>query len=241
MEPAAFLSAKWKHLIMINYEVDPSILAPYIPTGTQIDLWKGKALISLVGFMFLDTYVNGFSIPFHRDFEEVNLRFYVKKSDTAEGERRGVVFIKEIVPRWGIAFLARYLYNENYAALPMQHLIEQHAEKIRVEYSWKYKGRWQKIGVGCQGIPYIPLSGSEAEFITEHYWGYTIQQNGETLEYQVKHPPWRIWEVGHNEVAVDLKAFYGTVFTPSLEKPPVSAFLAEGSEVRIFKGRKVKF
>jgi len=238
MTSALFLSAKWKNLVMINYEIDPSVLSSFIPKGTQLDLWNGKALISLVGFMFLDTYVHGVSIPFHRNFEEVNLRFYIKYN-SPEGEHRGVAFIKEIVPRWGIAWLARLLYNENYVALPMRHLVEDQHSQIKAEYQWKFNGTWQKISVRCQGNPRLPLPGSEAEFITEHYWGYSSQRDGETLEYQVKHPHWRIWEVDHCEMAVDIKNLYGSQFVPFLERQPVSSFLAEGSEVTVFKGLKL--
>jgi len=234
MTTQLFLTAKWQYLVMINYEIDPAVLKPFIPAGTQLDLWEGKALISLVGFMFRDAKAWGFAFPFHRNFEEVNLRFYIKSE-----ERRGVAFIKEIVPRRGIAHLANFLYNENYVALPMQHLIEQSPTQISAEYRWKFHENWQKIGVGCHGMPMLPLPGSEAEFITEHYWGYSILKSGETFEYQVQHVPWRIWEADHFEVSADTKSFYGAQFAPFLEKPPVSAFLAEGSDVTVFKAERL--
>ncbi|MFA6916785.1 MAG: DUF2071 domain-containing protein [Parachlamydiales bacterium] len=234
LEP--FLSAKWKYLAMINYEIDPSILTPFIPQGTQIDLLNGKAYVSLVGFMFLDTFIRGFPIPFHRDFEEVNLRFYVKKNDDG---RRGVVFIKEIVPRWGIAYIARRFYNEKYVALPMKHLINKQTTHISVEYQWEFKGKWQKIALQCQGEPHPLISGSEEEFMSEHYWGYSVQRDGGTLEYQVEHLPWRIWNAELCDVAVDMESLYGPVFAPFLEEKPASSFLAEGSDVLVYKGERV--
>lgn len=231
-----FLSAKWKHLVMINYEIDPSVLAPFVPQGTELDLWNGKAYVSLVGFMFLDTYVKGYAIPFHRNFEEVNLRFYVKKN--ADG-RRGVTFIKEIVPRWGIAYIARRLYNENYVALPMKHHIQELPTGISAEYAWKFKDKWQKIGLQCQGDSYFPSVGSEEEFITEHYWGYSLQHDGGTMEYEVKHPQWRLWKAEQYEVAVDVESLYGSTFAPFLKRKPTSSFLAEGSDVQVFKGERM--
>ena len=101
-----FLTAQWRDLLMVNYEVDPSLLADRVPLGTTLDLFEGKCFVSLVGFMFLDTRVMDFLIPFHVNFEEVNLRFYVKRETRTE-IRRGVVFIKEIVPRGAIAWVAR--------------------------------------------------------------------------------------------------------------------------------------
>lgn len=234
----SFLTAKWQYLAMVNYEVDPSILRPFVPAGTELDIWNGKTFVSLVGFMFLDTYVRKIAFPFHRNFEEVNLRFYVKRN-SSDGERRGVVFIKEIVPRWGIACLARLLYNENYVALPMRHHWEFQPPKINIEYEWKFKGAWQKIELSCQGAPQFPARGSEAEFITEHYWGYNTQRGGGTMEYEVKHPSWRVWEADHCEIFADMKNLYGPQFAPFLEKPPASSFLAEGSEVTVYKGIKL--
>ena len=239
MTSTIFLTTEWQNLAMINYEIDPTVLNPFIPAGTELDLWHGKALVSLVGLMFLNTRVQGFAIPFNKNFEEVNLRFYVKRTLPSGEVRRGVAFIKEIVPRRGIAFIARLIYNENYVAFPMQHLFEQEDMNIRVEYRWKIDGQWNKFRTDCQGFPKLPSSNSEAEFITEHYWGYSVQKNGETLEYQVEHSPWRIWEAVHFEVAINATACYGENFTPFLEKAPVSVFLAEGSDVTVYKGTKL--
>src|ERR1700733_8877671 len=139
-----FLSAEWRYLVMLNYEVDPALLSPDVPAGTNLDFYDGKTFVSVVGFMFLSTKVLGLSIPMHRDFEEVNLRFYVYRK-APDGLRRGVAFIKEIVPRRGIAAIARLRYNENYVGLPMKHRIdtsEPNAAPKEVEYSWSFGGRW---------------------------------------------------------------------------------------------------
>lgn len=234
MTSTVFLSAQWRHLVMINYEIDPGILEQYVPKGTQLDLWKGKAYVSLVGFMFLDTRVRGISVPFYRNFEEINLRFYIKHS-APEGERRGVAFIKEIVPSKAVAYIARRVYNEKYIALPMCHRIEKIDTQISVEYGCKFNGKWEKFGVRCSGDPQPIVQGSDVEFITEHYWGYSVYHDGETISYEVQHPRWNVWNADHCEVDEDLKSLYDPVFTPFLEKPPASAFLADGSTVQVFK------
>jgi uncharacterized protein YqjF (DUF2071 family) len=99
-----FLTAEWRNLAMLNYEVDQSLLLPFVPSGTTLDQWEGKTYVSLVGFRFLKTRVLGLPVPFHTNFDEVNLRFYVRRR-IAGDVRRGVVFIREIVPRWAIASL----------------------------------------------------------------------------------------------------------------------------------------
>ena len=115
-----FLTAEWRELAVLNFEIDPALLKPWMPQSTELDLWNGTALVSLVGFQFLDTRVLEAAIPFHRNFDEVNLRFYVQGS-----EGRGVVFIREFVPRPAISLIANSLYGEHYATARMQHSIER--------------------------------------------------------------------------------------------------------------------
>ena len=86
----SFLKAEWRKLILANYKVEPELLKPYLPYGTELDLWQDSCYLSLVGFMFVNTKIKGVKIPFHVNFEEVNLRFYVKRYDNGEW-KRGVV------------------------------------------------------------------------------------------------------------------------------------------------------
>ena len=233
----AFLTAEWRHLVMLNYEIDPVALAPLVPAGTELDAWQGRTLVSLVGFLFIHTRVLGVPIPRHRNFEEVNLRFYVRRR--SEGTwRRAVVFVKEIVPRRAIAFLARILYGENYVALPMSHVVaDELATGVRrVSYAWTSGGREHRMDLMVTGMPHPIQDGSEEEFITEHYWGYSRARNGGTLEYQVTHPPWRVWRAREASFDGDGGALYGPRFAACLGRPPVSALLAEGSPVTVYRG-----
>jgi uncharacterized protein YqjF (DUF2071 family) len=236
---AEFLTAKWVHLVMLNYEVDPGLLASRVPAGTTLDLWYGKCFVSMVGFQFLDTRVLSVPIPLHRDFEEVNLRFYVRREQDGE-RRRGVVFIKEIVPRAAIAWVARVLYNEAYVALPMAHDDRLEAPERHVSYSWEYGGRTCRLGLRAAGTPYFPQPDSEESFIAEHYWGYVRQRDGSTVEYQVEHPSWQVWRGEAPEFECDVEALYGAEFVETLSRPPTSAFLAKGSEIMVRRGRALQ-
>ena len=191
-----FLTAEWRYLAMLNYDVDPTVLRPLIPAGVELDTFEGRACISLVGFMFLRTRVLGIPIPFCRNFEEVNLRFYVRRKAT-DGWRRGVVFVKELVPRRIIAWVARTAYNENYLALKMDHRIDRRSQEpdspSSVTYSWQFNENNYQIHVATMGADYVAPPGSEEEFITEHYWGYCRQRDGGTVEYRVAHPSWLVW------------------------------------------------
>ena len=228
-----FLTANWRYLSILNFVVDPTIIAPLVPPGTELDYENGDTFVSVVGFLFLDTRMLGLSIPMHRDFEEVNLRFYVRKK-SADLWRRGVVFVRELVPRRAIALVARGFYGERYAALPMKHDIEHVDLRLNVGYSWRRGGNWEWLKMSANGEPQSIPADSHAEFITEHYSGYTCIRGG-CSEYRVEHPRWKVWNADKFELHADIATLYGDRFTEALSAPPYSAFIADGSPIEIFK------
>lgn len=229
-----FLTAHWKDLIMANYEVDPTLLAGRVPRGTEIDLFEGKCFVSLVGFMFLDTRVFGIPIPFHVNFEEVNLRYYVKR-DTGEETRRAVCFVKEIVPRFAIAAVARTMYGEPYECWSMDH----DRTETTVSYDWSKSGCNNHLSVEIDESVGVPADGSHGEFIIEHYWGYTERGNGRVDEYKVEHPKWKLFSVKNETIDVDFAGTYGDEFGFLAGQKPYSVLLAKGSEVAVYKGKPI--
>jgi uncharacterized protein YqjF (DUF2071 family) len=230
--PSIFLTAEWRSLLMVNYVVDPAVLVPLVPFGTELDLWNGRAYVSIVGFRFLKTRVLGVPIPLHRNFDEVNLRFYVRRQVGGEW-RRGVVFVKEIVPRRAIAFVARMIYNENYVRHSMRSSVTIPGE---VRYEWRRDGVWERVSATVVGEAYQPAADSEEIFITEHYWGYARQRDGSTVEYGVEHPPWRVCRCEQPMLSCDVTRLYGEQFAAYLAGSPSSAFVAEGSAVVVRRG-----
>jgi len=225
---------------MLNYEVDPALLLSLVPDGTELDRWHGKVFVSLVGFQFLKTRLLGFlPIPMHSNFEEVNLRFYVRRQ-TGNEVRRGVVFMREMVPRHAIAFVARTFYNENYVALPMAHEIRRVRDNdLRVAYRWRSGNLWSGIHLETEGRSELPAEGSVEQFITEHYWGYAAQPGGGCVEYRVTHPSWKVWQVRQSAFEGDTERFYGEEIATVLRGKPESAFLAEGSTVGVMRGKRL--
>jgi uncharacterized protein len=234
---SAFLTAEWRKLAMANFSVDEKVLEPYVPRYTEIDVWQGTCYVSLVGFMFMNTKVRGFTIPFHSNFEEVNLRFYVRYREKTEW-KRGVVFIREIVPRYGLSFVAKAFYNEPYVTMPMDHLWSTSKETLSVQYRWK-KGRWNSLKVLADFTPRELTENSEEEFITEHFWGYTRISSSQVAEYGVEHPRWKVYPVRDHWIDVDFAKVYGDNFGFLQAEKPVSVFLAEGSEIVVRSGRKI--
>ncbi|HET7620425.1 MAG TPA: DUF2071 domain-containing protein [Gemmatimonadaceae bacterium] len=241
--PRTFLTAEWRWLVMLNYRVAPGLLRPYVPAGTELDCWNGATYLSIVGLLFRDTRVLGVPVPFHRHFEEVNLRIYVRR--TVDDEvRRAVTFIRELVPRRAIATIARLTYNEPYTALPMRHRLgptdDRTGAPAMVEYRWLHHGDWCRLSVEPTGVARPLEAGSEEEFITEHYWGYTRQRDGGTIEYRVEHPPWRVWQLRNARLQGDLASLYGSELASVLSGTPASVFLADGSAVSILAPERLR-
>lgn len=240
-----FLTAEWRHLLMVNYAVDPAVLLPLVPAGTELDLYHGVALVSMVGFRFLRTRLLGVPVPGHADFDEVNLRFYVRHTTSAGEVRRGTTFVREIVPRMAIAHTARLCYNEPYVALRMRSTAPRGSEAATAPLAYEWRGggrdprRWHRLAATVDG-PAAPLApGSTEEFVAEHYWGYTRQRDGGTVEYQVAHPRWRAWPVRDAEFDADAEGLYGAAFARALGASPHSAFVAEGSPVAVYFPRRL--
>lgn len=229
-----FLTAEWLDLIFANYVIDPSVLLPHVPAKTELDFYDGKCFVSLVGFLFSDVSVRGLRIPGHTEFPEVNLRFYVRYKENNEW-KRGVVFIKEIVPKRIISLVANTFFNERYSTLPMTYSRKSENKKISVSYSW-LKEEQHSVAVVADENKMALLKDSEEEFITQHFWGYTPGK-GRTSEYHVTHPAWNIYPVNEYQVKCDFGKLYGQEFDFLSTMQCHSVFLADGSAITVFPKR----
>jgi len=236
-----FLRAEWRYIVMLNYEIEAGLLQPLVPAGTSLDLWQGRALVSVVGFRFLETRVAGIPVPLHGRFDELNLRCYVRR-DLPDGEvRQGVVFVRELVARPAIALAARWRYNEPYRVVRMRSVApaERTDTPGRLIYEARVAGGWHGVAATAAGAAAVPAVGSEAAFIANHYWGYTRQRDGGTVEYAVHHPAWRTWSAVEPRLGPGLRESYGFPFNRALADAPVSAFIADGSAVTVSRPRRV--
>ena len=275
--PFTFLTAEWRKLIMAQYEVPHALLEPRLPQGLELDLYEGRAFVSLVGFLFDRVRIFGVPLPFHTRFEEVNLRFYVRRPMPDGSARRGVVFLSEIVPRPAITLVARALYGEAYSTAPTSHswgtigsdpyakppgggrrkarkhllalqqsvpgvphdAVPWRRPEFQVDYEWKHRQRWQRLGVRSENCLETIAPGSMEEFITEHYWGYTRTRHGGTAEYGVEHSRWKVYPVRQYRIACNFGSLYGPEFTSLEQRAPDHVLLAEGAPVRIRWGGNI--
>ena len=247
--PFTFLTAEWRKLIMAQYEVGPEVLAKHLPAGLELDLYQGRCFVSLIGFLFDRVRILGVPVPFHTRFEEINLRFYVRRPMPDGSARRGVVFLSEIVPRPATTLIARTLYGEAYSTAPTNHRWssqgpDAHAVRhgelpLEIEYEWKPKAEWQRIAVRAGNGKQPMRPGSLEEFITEHYWGYTPRRGGGTAEYAVEHRRWEVYPVQAHRIACDFGTLYGPAFADLTKRDPDHVLLAEGAPVRIRWGGNI--
>jgi len=234
-----FLSAHWEHLVMANYTVPPEVLKPYLPHGVTLDLYHEKAYVSLVGFMFKDTRLFKLPIPFLGTFEEINLRFYVKRTEGGE-VKRGVVFINETVPYQAVAWLANQLYQEHYLAIPTKNRIEILRDEKIIRYEWKINKQWNHLEVNTSTVSEPMVNNSIESFIFEHYYGYTKISDNVSQEYKVNHPSWLINKVNDYSIQCDFKEMYGNDFSFLNSAQPDSVIFAKGSPVTV-NWKRTKF
>jgi len=235
-----FLSTEWRDLLMLNYEIDPALLQPFVPRGTELDSFEGKTYVSLVGLRFARTKLFGLiSVPFHSNFDEVNLRIYVRRRERSE-IHRGVMFIREIVSLPAVTFVARLAYAENYMTLPLRHSINLTDSGGSIEYRWEQKRQRFRLHGQTDGDPSRAADGSLEQFISEHYWGYSRRRDGGSLEYHVAHKPWRIWRASFAAFEGEGTALYGSTLGSVLSRPPRSAFIADGSPVLVYAARRIE-
>lgn len=227
-----FLTAKWQNLIMANYEIDPSLLQPYLPKGVHLDYFNGKTYISLVGFLFKNTALFGLPMPLIGTFEEVNLRFYVVRKIGNE-IKRGVVFINETVPNQLVAWVANKLYKEHYKAVETAHRWTLTEENKEIEYLWKVNHKWNSLSVNASTSAIKMQAGTMQSFIFEHYYGYTKLDQSQSIEYKINHPSWEVNMVNQFDIKCDFGLFYGSDFEGLTDIKPHSVFLAEGSAISV--------
>ena len=247
--PFTFLTAQWRKLIMAQYEVDPALLQRRLSPGLELDFYHGRCFVSLIGFLFDRVRILGVPPPFHTQFEEINLRYYVRRPLPDGTARRGVVFIRELVPKPAIVLLARALYGEAYALARTSHHWSSQGSDARavrhgrlpleVSYEWQHRGQWQRLGVRAANTHVPMAAGSLEEFITEHYWGYTPTRAGGTAEYAVEHPRWEVYPIQQHRVSCNFGSLYGSDFAALTQRSPDHLLLAEGAPVRIRWGGKI--
>ncbi len=236
-----FLKANWEDIIMANYEIDPEILIPFLPKGVELDLYEGKCYVSLVGFMFKNTKLFTIPIPYFGNFEEINLRFYVKRTEE-NVVKRGVVFINETIPYPIVAWVANKLYKEHYTVVPTKHEIVLEESSKKVKFEWLVNKKWNSITLLASTKSEAMSPNSLERFIYEHYYGYTKINENETEEYKLQHPSWKVSEVLDYQIDCDFEAMYGKSFSVLNRTKPEAVFIADGSSVKVeWKRNRLNF
>lgn len=223
-----FLKAQWQDLIMINYEVPRTLVEKYLPAGCEVDLENNRCFASLVLFQFKDCKVKGISWPGYRNFSEINLRLYVTFKDNDE-IKRGVIFVKEFVPKKLIAFIAQKLYKEPYFYSQIDYSSKADEKQRQLSYSWQEA----QVSISSADNWQDLKQGSHEEFILEHYWGYSKHSPQKTNEYEVIHPAWQFSPIEIHKSELDFAKLYGQDWGFLNQQKPYSSFIAKGSEIAV--------
>lgn len=216
--------------------MDPALIAHLAPRGLEPDTRDGRAFASLVAFDFLDTRVLGVRILGHADFPEVNLRSYVVEPGSG---RRGVFFVRELVPRRAIVWVARTIYNEPYSHARMSSRVARTDASLEVRHEWTVDKRASSLMIRADVGAAVPDERSEAHFFKEHQWGFGRDRRGRTLMYEVHHPVWATHVVRETAINVDFGTLYGSEWAPLTNAAPHSVMLAAGSAVQVHNAKKL--
>jgi len=228
------MRAQWKDLLLVNYRVDRALLEPHVPSGLELLDWQGDVYVSLVVFDFRRVRMWGLAIPGQTDFPEWNLRFYVREK--AGEKRRGVVFIRELVPRRLVSLGARWLYNEPYETWPMslQALSTKQGKQIR--HDLRHRSGAMSISFRASEQSCVPSEHSKSHFFKEHSWGFGTTRAGKTLAYRVHHPIWTTREVSGLSININGAALYGEPWNFIGSVKPDSVIFADGSDIEVYAG-----
>lgn len=224
-----FLTARWLNLVNLTYRVPAAMVEPYVPRGVTLDVDKGDSFVSFVVFEFRDTRVKGLSVPFHRDFPEANLRFYVR-----HGDRRGVVFIREYVPKAAIAWTARWIYNEPYRTTAMACV-----HKPAPGEGIRYRVGPVELDVTTEPIESVPSETTREHYFKEHHWGFGRRRNGETLVYRVDHPVWATRAITGLRRNGSFGSLYGEAWKGLDGLEPECKIFAVGSAIEVYPAQSL--
>lgn len=232
------LTAEWRHLAFLNYVVDPTLLAPHLPAGVELDSYNGEHYLSVVGLLFQKLKLLGISLPDHQSFAQINCQFYVRRKK-GKGWRRGVTFLRQIIPQELTAKVGRAVGRGNYLRTPTHHEISFEGGSVDhmgrpisdgvVKYGWG-EGESERLEMRTTGLPQPTGFGPQEQFLSQRLWSYTAR-GPRTIEMRVEHPEWFYWEAGSTSLAADPESLGAGVFAEILKAPPESAFLAKGSKV----------
>ncbi|MDC0257422.1 DUF2071 domain-containing protein [Crocinitomicaceae bacterium] len=221
-------------MISANYVVDPEFIKKYIPKGTELELFEGKCYVSLVAFLYSNTKLMKVPVPFHRKFEEINLRLYVKRKIGENEWRSEVAFPKLFFPKRAVSIVANTIYKEKYETRRMNHSWSEDSEYLHTRYGIK-KGDWHNINVvtNKQAEPIAP--NTPEHLFSKHYWGTAQINNEKCTVYEVDRSEWNIYKTVDSDISFDFASVFGSDFHALTNLEPESVQLFDGSPVTVYK------
>jgi uncharacterized protein len=225
-----FLTARWENLLVVTYAVPDRALSSHLPQGLSLDRLGGSARVSFVAFDFARTRVYGLALPGHVNFPEINLRCYVRA-----GDDRGIIFLREFVPRLGVVVGARVRYNEPYERIPMRsHVgpVAGRADRLRIRHV--FGDRLSSVTAEVDAVGSLPDEASDGRWLTHQTFGFGQTRWGGLRQYRVEHPLWPLHTVHRLDLDVDFAGLYGEEWGFLAGATPSHVTFAAGSAVAVY-------
>ncbi len=240
---SAVIAARWRNVAILSWPIDDQRLAPLVPDGMLLDRWAGEGYISLVCLVMENLRL--LTLPaLPRRFAEVNLRFYVQPA-SADGDRRGVVFLRQLVSNPFVAFAGRRILREPMLTTPVTCKVESEdsvdrQRRLGLRYQWRNGSHDAALRITASGDAYLAEPGSLEEFVTARYWGYNGTSGSRVRAYRISREPWSLVPVIDHELNIDAETRFGPRIAEVMAGPPASALLALGSESRVHWPTKLR-
>ena len=236
------MRARFSELVALNFSIDPAILQPLVPRGLELDFFKDETYVSLIAMMLRDVRVFGFPIHIASGFEEINLRFYVRRR-VGDSYRKGACFLKDYVSGAAAAWVLGRIFKAEFGRLKLKHKNSGFDPKEEnaipeVDYQWKVDDHMNRVRVKAREKVQRMGADTKVGFILNHNNEYSCR-NGKTLEYAMARPQWVVWNAAQANFTCDVRKLFGPEFEKPLSRRPASVFVTSGSEVVIYKPTEV--
>lgn len=217
----SFTLQSWRDVVFLHWRVDPDVVAPLLPPGTEPDLVDGTTWIGVVGLRMTDLRVGPVPYP---SFLELNIRLY----SCGTSGQRAVVFraMEASEPVFAAASRSSTRLPYTWAAMRFTHAGRRIGFATRRRLP-RPSGTGLRFEVEYDAAPHEP-SATEAALTAR--WSLHQRWYGPTLRWPVTHPAWPLHRgrlvTWHDE------GLLAAVGLPTLSDPPESVLYSPATTVR---------
>jgi uncharacterized protein len=174
---------RWTDLAFLHWPVDPDVVAPYLPRGTEPDVIDGVTYVGLIPFHMRGAGAGrGHPTEYLGDFLETNVRLYSVDAT----DRHGVVFRSLEASRLATVLAARWGYRLPYVWSRMR------VERYGDVWTWSSVRRWPHRGLRTQIAIRVGavVAPTPLDIWLTARWGLHHRVAGRTIWTPNEHEAW---------------------------------------------------